>query len=158
MRPARTRHFLPLSRLVTTLTGTRFPFVNTLLCGVCCGVCCGVHSGRRWCGLLASSVRIVGVVGADCWRRWCEQHVATPDAEYFSTKHDCTRYKSFSADRILMSLPHTHNPMRGSRCPRCAQPDRWRPRPFDAHVNPIGGGLGGLPTTPPIGFSCVLKG
>ena len=27
-----------------------------------------------------------------------------------------------------------------------------------AHVNPIGGGLGGLPTTPPIGFSCVLKG
>ena len=27
-----------------------------------------------------------------------------------------------------------------------------------AHVNPIGGGPGGLPTMPPIGFSCALKG
>ena len=37
-------------------------------------------------------------------------------------------------------------------------PYRWTPGPFDAHVNPIGGGLGGLPTMPPIGFSCALKG
>ena len=30
--------------------------------------------------------------------------------------------------------------------------------PDDPHVNPIGGGLGRLPTMPPIGFSCALKG
>lgn len=36
--------------------------------------------------------------------------------------------------------------------------DRWQPRPFNAHVNPTGGGLGGLPTMPPIGFSCALAG
>ncbi len=27
-----------------------------------------------------------------------------------------------------------------------------------AHVGPIGGGLGRLPTMPPIGFSCALAG
>ena len=32
------------------------------------------------------------------------------------------------------------------------------PGPTYAHVNPIGGGLGRLPTMPPIGFSCTLKG
>ena len=32
------------------------------------------------------------------------------------------------------------------------------PGPTYAHVNPIGGGLGRLPTMPPIGFSCALKG
>ena len=30
--------------------------------------------------------------------------------------------------------------------------------PDDPHVNPIGGGLGRLPTMPPIGFSCAWKG
>ena len=30
--------------------------------------------------------------------------------------------------------------------------------PFDTHVHPIGGGLGRLPTMPPIGFSCAWKG
>ena len=30
--------------------------------------------------------------------------------------------------------------------------------PTYAHVNPIGGDLGGLPTMPPMGFSCALKG
>ena len=34
-------------------------------------------------------------------------------------------------------------------------PDRWRPGPFPAHVNPIGGCVGGLPTMPPMGFSCA---
>lgn len=30
--------------------------------------------------------------------------------------------------------------------------------PDNSHVGPIGGGLGGLPTMPPIGFSCELAG
>ena len=38
------------------------------------------------------------------------------------------------------------------------KPGRWTPGPIDAHVNPIGGGLGRLPTMPPIGFSCAWKG
>ena len=37
-------------------------------------------------------------------------------------------------------------------------PGRWRPGPLHAHVNPRGGGLGRLPTMPPIGFSCALTG
>ena len=39
MRPASTRHFLPLSRLVTTLTGEPLPFVNALRYGVSCWGC-----------------------------------------------------------------------------------------------------------------------
>ena len=35
---------------------------------------------------------------------------------------------------------------------------RWTPGPIDARVHPIGGGLGRLPTMPPIGFSCALEG
>ena len=38
------------------------------------------------------------------------------------------------------------------------KPGRWTPGPFHPHVNPIGGGLGRLPTMPPIGFSCAWKG
>ena len=39
-----------------------------------------------------------------------------------------------------------------------AWPGGWRPGSLHAHVNPMGGGLGGLPTMPPIGFSCALTG
>ena len=39
-----------------------------------------------------------------------------------------------------------------------AWPGGWRPGPLHAHVNPMGGGLGALPTMPPIGFSCALTG
>jgi len=38
------------------------------------------------------------------------------------------------------------------------RPRRLPPGPFVAHVDPTGGGLGGLPTMPPMGFSCALKG
>jgi len=37
-------------------------------------------------------------------------------------------------------------------------PGRWRPGSLHVHVNPMGGGLGALPTMPPIGFSCALTG
>jgi len=49
----------------------------------------------------------------------------------------------------------------GARPParlRALGSSRWPPGSFDAHVNPTGGGLGGLPTMPPVGFSCAVKG
>ena len=44
-------------------------------------------------------------------------------------------------------------------CPSCVSVNVSCARgPFNSHVHPIGGGLGRLPTMPPIGFSCALKG
>ena len=56
---------------------------------------------------------------------------------------------------------------RGTGC-RCAfsenglvavhSPRRWSCGPFNAHVNPTGGSVGGVPTLPPQGPSCAATG
>ena len=59
-------------------------------------------------------------------------------------------------------MPHNSNPAATLPAPP-ARRDHTSTRPyargpFHPHVNPIGGGLGRLPTMPPIGFSCALEG
>lgn len=38
------------------------------------------------------------------------------------------------------------------------RPDRWHTQPLNAHVNPLGGGMGTLPALPPIGLTLQLMG
>ena len=39
--------------------------------------------------------------------------------------------------------------------PRARWPVWWLSQPTYAHVNPMGGSVGGLPMLPPVGFSCA---